>query len=188
MGTLNSLYSQDAAAAGDEEAAAEPFDFLGGVGEALATIPANLAGLPQSLLDPFGVSVVGGSSEDVAEEVGASTTVYAGLRNGFTQGQPQVYAYLLFVLLYLPCVAAFGAMTKEMGLRYTMLALAHLAVTAWSVATLFYQVAVGRNPLWIGVALALLVVMGFVFWAIGRSSKSLGMQQLRPVEEPAAAR
>jgi hypothetical protein len=45
---------------------------------------------------------------------------------------------------------------------------AYLAVTSWSVATLFYQIAVAGDPLWIVVALVLLGLMAGVFWAIGR--------------------
>jgi ferrous iron transport protein B len=128
VGTLNALYSQDAA--------------------------------------------VGGSAETVAEEVGPSTTVFAGLRAGFRQGQPQVYAYLLFVLLYVPCVAAFAAMTREMGLRYTLLAVMHIGVVAWSTAVLFYQVTVGRDPLWMGVALGLLAANVALFRAVGDRERS----------------
>ena len=115
-----------------------------------------------------------GPEDEVAEEVGAGTSVYAGLRAGFSEGRPQAYAYLLFVLLYLPCVAAFGAMTREMGLRYSLLAAGYLGVTSWSVATLFYQITVARSALWIVVAVAFLALMGAVFWVIGR--------WVRPVE------
>lgn len=171
VGTLNSLYSQDAAAAPGAESAT--FSFWGGIKEAFATIPANLAGVPASLVDPFGFGLVGGSEDAVAAGVGASTSVYAGLRAGFTEGAPQAYAYLLFVLLYLPCVATFGAMTKEMGLRYTMLAVAYIAVTSWSVATLFYQVTVARNPLWMCTAVGLVALMACIFWIVGERSRSL---------------
>lgn len=177
VGTLNSLYSQEAAGAGGEE---ETFNFWGRIGEALTSIPANLAGVPASLADPFGFGLIGGPEDAVAEEVGAEASVYAGLRAGFTEGRPQAYAYLLFVLLYIPCVAAFGAMTKEMGLRYTLLALAYIAVTSWSLATLFYQVAVARNPVWIIAPLVLMVVMALVLWFVGKSSRSLQECRLRP--------
>jgi ferrous iron transport protein B len=170
VGTLNSLYSQEAAGAEEEEG----WSFWAGIGDAFRTIPDNLSGVPAGLLDPLGLGVVGASEDEVAEEVGAGRSVYAGLRAGFTEGRPQAYAYLLFVLLYLPCVAAFGAMTREMGIRYTLLATAYLAVTSWSAATLFYQIAVAREPLWIVVALLLLALMATVFWVIGR--------WVRPVE------
>ena len=183
VGTLNSLYSQSGTADGDEEHA---FSFWSSLGEAFSTIPSNLSGAASSFADPFGFGLVGGSQDAVAEEIGASSSIYTGLRAGFTEGQPQAYAYLLFVLLYLPCVAAFGAMTREMGIRYTMLSTAYLAVTAWSVATLFYQVAVAGNPLWIVVSIALIGLMAFVFWIVGKYARPLTTNRLRITDSTAA--
>jgi ferrous iron transport protein B len=180
IGTVSSLYSQNIAAqevalpAAEESAAAEEnegFDFWGGIATALATIPENLAGIGSSLADPLGVGIVGSDEEVVAEEVGAKAGVYAGLRANFTGGPLQAYAYLLFVLLYLPCVAAFGAMTREMGIKYTLIATAYIAVISWSVATLFYQVTLGHNPLWILSPLALIVAMIFVLRALGEQAE-----------------
>ncbi len=168
--TLNSLYSQEAAAAGGAEE--EAFSLGGALKESLATIPANLAGAIPSLIDPLGVTAITGEKETAAEEVGASSTIYAGLQSGFTHGAPQAYAYLLFMLLYLPCIPALAAMTKEIGVRYTLLALAYLAVIAWSIATLFFQLTVAHNPLWIIVAVALICLMALVFWVIGRRHRS----------------
>jgi ferrous iron transport protein B len=183
VGTLNSLYGQDAAAGGGQ---AVP-SVAAGLGAAVATIPANLATVPSSLIDPLGLRIVGGSQSSVAADVGASTSVFGHMRAGFSEGRPQAYAYLLFVLLYLPCVAAFGAMTKEMGLRYTMLALGYLAVTAWSVATLFYQVTVERDWVWIGVAAGLLAAQALVFWAIGRRARASAAGKTAPAQSPSAA-
>lgn len=175
VGTLNSLYAQDAAE-GEEES---PFSLRDGIGEALATVPANLADAPASLADPFGLGLVGEEEDAVAEEVGATTTVYAGLRSGFAEGKWQAYAYLLFVLIYMPCVAAFAAMTKEIGVGYTLLSTVYLTVLAWAVATLFYQFTLGHSPLWIAVAAALLALMALVFAAIGRRSRGMEGVSLR---------
>jgi len=179
IGTISSLYSQNIAAQAEEAPAAEEgaaaeeesFDFWGGIVAALATIPDNLAGIGSSLGDPLGVGVVGSDEEAVAEEVGAEASVYAGLRANFTGGPLQAYSYLLFVLLYLPCVAAFGAMTREMGIKYTLIATAYIAVISWSAATLFYQVTLGHSLLWILFPVALIVAMIFVLRALGRQAE-----------------
>jgi ferrous iron transport protein B len=186
IGTISSLYSQNTAA--EEEAAPalegtegaaveevakqeESFDFWGGIAAAFATIPENLAGIGGSLGDPFGVGVVSGDEHTVAEKVGAETGVYSGLRANFTEGPLQAYSYLLFVLLYLPCVAAFGAMTREMGIKYTLIATAYIAVISWSVATLFYQITLGHNLLWILFPLGLIAAMIFVLWYFGKQAE-----------------
>ncbi|MCI0583995.1 MAG: Fe(2+) transporter permease subunit FeoB [Chloroflexi bacterium] len=195
VGTLNALYSQNGAPAAPGEVAA--FDLGASLVAAVATIPANLTELPGKLADPFGFGLIGGS--EVSGGSGASgaaagpaagaagSSVMAGLRGGFTEGQPQAYAYLLFVLLYLPCVATFGAMTREMGLRYTFLAVGHIAAVSWSISTLFYQLTVGREPLWIGVASALLIGVVVTFWLIGERSRSREASTSSLVELPQAA-
>jgi ferrous iron transport protein B len=173
VGTLNSLYTQEDAPA-DGTTAAEPagYELGAALGAAVATIPANLEALPGSITDPFGFSVMAGSSDDVAAQVGASSSVFAGLQQGFTGGTVQVYAYLLFVLLYLPCVASFGAMTREMGLRYTLIAVAYIAVVSWSIATLFFQLGAGGSATWIAVSLLLLAGAGLAFWILGIRERS----------------
>ncbi|HEY9595961.1 MAG TPA: ferrous iron transport protein B, partial [Spirochaetia bacterium] len=170
VGTLSSLYSQNAAAeagSGGEDT----FNFWAGISGALVSIPDNLKDVVAKIGDPLGISVVGKSQDVVAEDVGADTSVFAGLRNNFTGGPLQAYAYLLFVLLYIPCVAAFAAMTKEMGLRYTLLSAGYLLVTAWSAGTLFYQIALGGQALWIAVALGLLAAMVLGLWLVGRRGR-----------------
>jgi ferrous iron transport protein B len=176
VGTLNALYSQNGAEAPTGDSS---FDLGAALGAAIATVPANLAELPSKLVDPFGFGVIGETGDSVAASVGAGSSVFVGLRGGFSEGQPQAYAYLLFVLLYLPCVATFGAMTREMGLRYTFLAVGHIAAVSWSISTLFYQLTVGHQPAWIGVAIGLLVGVVVTFWLIGQRSRS------RAAEAPA---
>jgi ferrous iron transport protein B len=173
VGTLNSLYTQEDAPA-DGTTSGEPagYELGAALGAAVATIPANLEALPGSITDPFGFSVMAGSSDDVAAQVGASSSVFAGLQQGFTGGTVQVYAYLLFVLLYLPCVASFGAMTREMGLRYTLIAVAYIAVVSWSIATLFFQLGTGGSATWIAVSLLLLAGAGLAFWILGIRERS----------------
>ena len=51
------------------------------------------------------------------------------------------YAYLLFVLIYVPCVAAVGAIYRETTLAWTVLVSSYLTILAWCVATVYYQLA-----------------------------------------------
>lgn len=50
------------------------------------------------------------------------------------------YAFLLFTLLYSPCVAAIAAAKREMGLKYTLIMIFIQCSIAWLVAFIFYQV------------------------------------------------
>lgn len=182
VGTLNALYGQmdyavaastaEEAAAGEaaEEAEEEGFDFWGGVQEAFASIPDALSGIWEGFTDIFGFGLIGSDQETVAEEVGADGAVYGSMQHHFTKGPWQAYAYLLFVLIYFPCVAAMGAVIREIGPKYGWLSMGYLTVLAWIVATLFYQIAVGHQIVWIVVPLLLLAGMIVLFNGLGRRS------------------
>lgn len=180
VGTLNSLYSQidyAEAAASDGEGEEEGFDFWAGVQEAFASIPEALNGLKDTLLDPLGLGLVRSGREAVAEEVGADQQVYSAMQRYFSKGPWQAYAYLLFVLIYFPCVAAMGALLREIGKGYGCLAMSYLTVLAWIVATLFYQITIGHQLIWIVVPIAMLGLLAGIFWWIGSRQKSFSGTQ-----------
>lgn len=57
------------------------------------------------------------------------------------------FAYLLFILLYFPCVAAIAAVYRETGLMWTIFAGAWTTGLAYMASVLFYQTAtMGRHP------------------------------------------
>jgi ferrous iron transport protein B len=65
------------------------------------------------LLDPLGLGIITGDVDATAEEIEADTAAFTLMGQKF---DPLAgYAYLLFVLIYFPCVAAFGATVQEMG-------------------------------------------------------------------------
>ena len=51
------------------------------------------------------------------------------------------FAYLLFVLMYFPCVAATGAVYRETNLGWTVLVALWTTGLGYWVATMFYQIA-----------------------------------------------
>jgi ferrous iron transport protein B len=56
-------------------------------------------------------------------------------------GQAGAFAFLLFILLYFPCVAVIGAIVREAGGYWAMFVAAWTTGVAYTSATLFYQVA-----------------------------------------------
>ncbi len=160
VGTLDAMYAQiDAAAeaeAGVGEGEEEGFDFWAGIGESFATIPENLMGVADTLLDPLGISVGDVSTvEKAAEEQGVAMGIFGAMVSLF-DGKVGAFAYLLMVLLYVPCVAAIAAIYRETNLRWTLFACSWNAGLAYIAATLFYQTAtISHHPvsslLWIGV-------------------------------------
>ena len=141
VGTLDALYSQlDASAV--EEDDEESFDFWGGVAEAFASIPAAFEGFSAVFTDPLGLAAAKDleDAESAAEAVEASTGTLRSLVRYFGNRAAAV-AYLLFILIYAPCVAAIAAIYRETGLRWMLFAVFYLTGLAWITATLFYQTA-----------------------------------------------
>jgi len=176
VGTLTSLYGQmsdrnGAFTAGAGAPAAEGYNLWAGLAEAFATLPANLAGVLGGLADPLGLGAVSGDERRVAEELGSDLSVFSDMRARFPKGTHQAFAYLLFILLYVPCMAAMGAAYRELGRGYGTLLMGYLTVLGWCVATLYYQFALGHQTVWILTAGALLAAMFGSFWLLGRIRK-----------------
>jgi ferrous iron transport protein B len=51
-----------------------------------------------------------------------------------------VFAFLVFILAYTPCVATLAAQAREIGLRWTALGLAVQLSVAWLLAVAVFQV------------------------------------------------
>ena len=166
VGTLNSLYAIEAAGEGGVETD-EGLDFWGGIGEAFVSIPAAISGSLGGLGDPLGTGMITGDEGAVAEEVEADIGLFARMRSQFsTEG---AYAYLLFVLLYIPCVAAVAAAIREMGNGLGWLLVAYTGIVAWSVAVLYFQLATVPAAGPVLLAVGLLVGIAAVMFILGRT-------------------
>ncbi len=164
VGTLNSLYAEAAEGDGSED---EPFEFWAGIGESFATIPANLVDLMtiDGLKDPLGMNIGDVSDEGVAsEELEVESEIFAEMRARFIGGPMAAFAYLLFILLYVPCLVAVATAVKEMGWKLSLFQAVYSTMLAWVVATLFYQLTVERNIGYIVAAVVMLLVsVGAIF-------------------------
>jgi len=139
VGTLDNLYSSLAtdAAAGEEAG----FDLWQQLKMAAASVPENLAAVSESLLDPIGLNI--GDVSDIstaAEEQDINQGVFGAMNSRF-DGQAGAFAYLLFVLLYFPCVATIGAIKREAGRPWAIFVAAWTTTVAYITAVSFYQVA-----------------------------------------------
>jgi ferrous iron transport protein B len=164
VGTLNSTYSALAAAdAGATEGGGEaeaPFSLFGGLQGALATIPANLGDAMGTWGDPLGLFVGDLTDAEAAAEAAEVSTGTFGAMAARFDGAAGAFAYLLFILLYFPCVAAIAAVHRETGTGWTLFIAAWTTGLGYGVATVFYQAAIfTRDPLssatWIGLMVAL---------------------------------
>ena len=185
VGTLNSLYdtlsvdqAQKAAAAAAEEPEGESsFSLSDTFSEAVGTIGENFAGLAGAFSDPLGISVGDLSDEAAAaEEQGVSLGTIDTIKTlfGSTSG---VFAYLLMVLLYVPCVAAVAAIYREVGTKWTIFACAWTLALGYSAATIFYRVAnFAAAPVYsiVCIVIALAILYGMYCWMKSMAKKDAG--------------
>ncbi len=163
VGTMDALYSNMSRAEDKEQ----EYDFLAGLATALATIPENFSNLGDTFTDPLGIGV--GTTNDVvaaAREQGVYIQTYDTMRLSFGS-EAAAYAYLLFILLYIPCVAAMGAVRREAGRRWMWLVGGWSTFMAYVVSTLYYQIATFADHPYRAAFWSLIMVVSLVlvfFW------------------------
>jgi ferrous iron transport protein B len=155
VGTLNALYTQVGHFA---ELQAAGFSFWGGLHDALMSIPQNLSQLGSSLGNPVLAQ---------APVHTLSQSVYGLMYERF-DGQVGAIAYMLFVLLYFPCVSTTAAMLRELNRGWTIFSVVWTTGMAYGVAVMFYQAATFmRHPVssleWI---VGIMMVLGFTILGV----------------------
>ena len=125
IGTLNTLYAPLNAFTDSS------FSLLGALQEATYSIVTNLSQLGYALMHPLQARIMD-------QELLLSTKT--GLLGAF-DGSIGAYAYLLFVLLYMPCVSTMAAVAQETDRRYMWFSIAWSTMIAYAVSVGFYQIA-----------------------------------------------
>jgi len=103
----------------------------------------------------------------VAEELGVQTTTFGQMASRFGSTTAAI-AFLLFVLLYFPCVSATAAVYRETNLGWTVFIACWTTGLAYWVATFYYQFMTfnehpARSLLWV---LGLMLVQLGVLWGL----------------------
>ncbi|MDD2863784.1 MAG: Fe(2+) transporter permease subunit FeoB [Methylococcales bacterium] len=171
VGTLDALYGQLENQTTDTEKPA--FNLQNALTEAALTVPKNLSDVANRLLDPLGLNVGNlENSDEAATAQNVKTATFTAMQHSF-DGQAGAFAYLLFILLYTPCVAATAAIYRETSAGWAAFTVAWTTGIAYFSATLFYQTATfSQHPeeslMWIlGLAVLLFTVI-FEFWLQGQ--------------------
>jgi Fe2+ transport system protein B len=183
VGTLDALYSQLATT--DSSAAEKaPFNLKQALLDACLTVPKNLQDVADNLLDPLGLNI--GAIDDIAaaaSEQEVDTGTFAAMQQSF-DGKAGAFAYLLFILLYAPCVAATAAIYRETNLNWTLFVLFWTTGIAYMTATLFYQaMTYSLHPdyslIWIaGLIIAFSAVL-LGLWLLGKNTAATGVKPNR---------
>jgi len=181
VGTLDAIYlqneTQENLAAGEEE---EAFSLSAALREAAQTIPDNLSGVADTLTDPLGLSIGDTSSIDAAAEGLAVSAGTFGAMGKLFDGKVGAIAYMLFILMYFPCVAAMAAVYRETNLRWTLFIAAWTTGLAYVSATGFYQVATfARHPAfsaaWLAGCSLIFISVFLVMRFLGKESDGSGI-------------
>ncbi len=144
ISTMSQVYGVEAAAsAADAEAAPTLIDDLGAIaasfGRALVLTGQELVNIV-----PRTVNLIPGAAMPEADFLGAgaeeaeSSALGQALQTAFTP--LSAIAFMVFVLLYSPCMTATAAMRHEFGGRFTLYQVAYTTAIAWLAAVTVYQV------------------------------------------------
>lgn len=134
VGTLNTLYSQ----VGQLNEQVERSSISNELKTAVLSIPKNLHDLGKTLTNPMALK---------AETPEVTKGVY-GVMSHYFSGKFAAFSYLLFILLYFPCISTMAVMQREIGKAWAYFSMVWSTGIAYAVATLFYQtVTLQQHPL-----------------------------------------
>lgn len=159
VGTLDAIYTQlDEQQNPSEEATSVSVGLIA----AVVSIKDNALSLTDQLLDPLGFSIIkAGTNDEMSERQEVSNSLF-GILNEKFGSKWSAFAYLLFILLYFPCVAATAAISREAGKKWALFATFWSTGLAYLIATCFFQMSQwSSHPLqsgtWLGVSFTILL-------------------------------
>lgn len=133
IGTLNGLYANMA----HLTSTIAEFNLWVSLKAAFGSIANNFATLKGQILHPMSHAL---------EDAALTQPVYGMMVQKF-DGKIGAYAYLLFVLLYIPCVSTMAVIRQEATRKLMWFSIVWSTGVAYFTATLFYQIAtVARHP------------------------------------------
>jgi len=180
VGTLDALYSPETSS----DTVLAP-DLSAALSSAFTSVGDELIALRNTLADPLGISIGDVSDLDtVAQTQEVKTATLTNMATLFPSAFA-AFCYLVFVLLYAPCVAVLGAVAKEAGWRYMLLVFSWSTGLAYAVATCLYQLGTfaahpAFSSLWI---LTALIAMGLFIGQLQKLGARALLPELIPVKQ-----
>lgn len=170
IGTLNSLYDQlHQHRLRDETHQAMPIaPWIVQWHAAVHSIPDHLMRLPHVVWHPL-------SATSSMQQMDPGSTKEMVQRFG---GSIPAFAYMLFVLLYFPCVSTVAAMSREMHPSWAVFSVVWSLVIAYMVAVLFYQSATFFSHPWQSISwwCAAIAIAIMLLWCLKWVSKQRAMR------------
>lgn len=151
MGTLNGVYTRmdagdaaDAANAPSPESQPAAYNLWRDLAAAVHTIPENFSAFAHGFFDPLGFGGIEQAQTSNLQQAAAQQDLDASTlsRMGSLFSASAAIAYLIFILLYIPCVNTMAAIYRETGSRaWTLFSIVWGIGLAYGLAVLFYQFA-----------------------------------------------
>jgi len=164
VGTLNTLYTQN-----DDRNTFDPqqYHLLAGLKAAVQNTYSSITGMGQGLTNPLAANEADHNMTRTA--MGTMVTAFGSTLSAF--------AYMLFILLYIPCVSTIAVTSREASRGWAMLSMIWSMVIAYSLAVIVYQIgSLLSHPLsssiWIAV---MLILLGLTLWGIYHKGNSLAL-------------
>ncbi|EKG5015089.1 Fe(2+) transporter permease subunit FeoB [Salmonella enterica] len=163
VGTLNTLYTAE----NIQDEAFNPADFHLG-DELLGAVDDTW----QSLKDTFSLSVLANPIE-ASKGDGEMATGAMGVMDQKFGSAAAAYSYLIFVLLYVPCISVMGAIARESSRGWMSFSILWGLNIAYSLATLFYQVtSFSQHPTYSLICILAVIVFNVVVLSLLRRARS----------------
>lgn len=159
VSTLNTLYTADSLL--ETPFDPEAFSLKDGLIAAISDTKDALASMfsLSTLSNPIEASMGDGNMD-----AGAMGVMAARFGSGLA-----AYSYLIFVLLYVPCASVMGTIARETNYRWMLFSILWGLNMAYSVATLFYQLATfATHPLYSSLCIAAVIVVNGVLLSVMR--------------------
>ncbi len=163
VGTLNTLYTQN------NRSLRKPEQF---------NLLQKLRGVWYDTVDSFSALSISHFTNPLTANESDHLMSHTAMGNMFREfGSPfSAFAFMLFVLLYIPCISTMGAISREAGQSWAWLSLLWSVVIAYALAVMVFQIG-GivvhplRAGLWIITMLLLLFATIFVMQKLAKHSK-----------------
>ena len=163
VGTLNTLYTAE----NIKEEAFDPAAFS--LSDELSAAADETW---QSLKDTFSLSVLANPIE-ASKGDGEMATGSMGVMSSKFGSAAAAYSYLIFVLLYIPCISVMGAIARESSRGWMGFSVLWGLNIAYSLSTLFYQVAsYGQHPRYSLVCIFAVVLFNILVLGLLRRARS----------------
>lgn len=174
VGTLDALYSQiDAVSVDTTNDDSKKYNIWSGISDAFATVGPGLVSAAKSFSDPLGLNI--NDNEGLASNQSLSTNTFGTMVKYFN-GNASALAYLMMILLYMPCVAASATIMRETSVLWASFIALWSTGLGYSAAVITFQLGTfSQHPqsssLWCVAITAVFILTIIMLRRLGQSSK-----------------